>query len=93
MVLDNNEIQVRNNEVGAHLYLQNGWVGNVFIGDATNFNSSHRLGVDGNAVFLGAVRIGETVLSGGLQISCRWQSYLYRITCKACPQLAGLCFQ
>jgi len=68
MVLDNNEIQVRNNEVGAHLYLQNGG-GNVFIGDATNFNSSHRLGVDGNAVFLGAVRIGETVTPGGYKLA------------------------
>jgi hypothetical protein len=68
MVLDNNEIQVRNNGAGAHLYLQNGG-GNVFVGDATNFNSSHRLGVDGNAVFLGAVRIGSTVTPGGYKLA------------------------
>src|SRR5436189_984487 len=68
MVLDNNEIQVRNNGAGGHLYLQNGG-GNVFIGDATNFNSSHRLGVNGNAVILGAVRIGETVTPGGYKLA------------------------
>lgn len=68
MVMDNNEIQVRNNGAGSHLYLQNGG-GNVFVGDATNFNSSHRLGVDGNAVFLGAVRIGETVTPGGYKLA------------------------
>lgn len=68
MVLDNNEIQVRNNGASTHLYLQNGG-GNVFIGDATNFNSSHRLGVDGNAVFTGAVRIGTTVTPSGYKLA------------------------
>ena len=68
MVLDNNEIQVRNNGAATHLYLQNGG-GNVFIGDAANFNSSHRLGVDGNAVITGAVRIGETVTPSGYKLA------------------------
>ena len=68
MVLDNNEIQVRNNGAAAHMYLQNGG-GNVFIGDASNFNSSHRLGVDGNAVILGAVRIGNTVTPSGYKLA------------------------
>jgi hypothetical protein len=68
MIMDNNEIQVRNNGSASHMYLQN-LGGNVFIGDATNFNSSHRLGVDGNAVILGAVRIGETVTPGGYKLA------------------------
>ncbi len=68
MVLDNNEIQVRNNAAATHLYLQNGG-GNVFIGDATNFNSSHRLGVDGNVVVTGALRIGTTVTPGGYKLA------------------------
>lgn len=68
MVLDNNEIQVRNNGAGAHLYLQNGG-GNVYIGDATNFNSAHRLGVDGNTVITGNVRIGNTVGPSGYKLA------------------------
>lgn len=68
MVLDNNEIQVRNNGAGTHLYLQNGG-GNVFIGDATNFNNAHRLGVDGNAVFTGNVRIGTTATPSGYRLA------------------------
>ena len=68
MVLDNNEIQVRNNGAAAHMYLQNGG-GNVFIGDATNFNSSHRLGVDGNAVVTGALRVGTTVTPSGYKLA------------------------
>ncbi len=68
LVADNNEIQVRSNGTAANMYLQNGG-GNVFIGDATNFTSSHRLGVDGNAVFLGAVRIGSTVTPSGYKLA------------------------
>jgi len=68
MVMDNNEIQVRNNGAATHMYLQNSG-GNVFIGDATNFNSSHRLGVDGNVVVTGAVRIGETVTPSGYKLA------------------------
>ena len=68
MVLDNNEIQVRNNGASGHMYLQNGG-GNVFIGDATNFTSSHRLGVDGNAVVTGALRIGSTVTPSGYKLA------------------------
>jgi len=68
MVLDNNEIQVRNNGAATHLYLQNGG-GNVYIGDATNFNSAHRLGVDGNTVITGNVRIGNTVGPSGYKLA------------------------
>jgi hypothetical protein len=68
MVLDNNEIQVRNNGVGTHLYMQNGG-GNVYIGDATNFTGSHRLGVDGNTVITGALRVGTTVTPAGYKLA------------------------
>lgn len=68
MVADNNEIQVRNNGVAAHLYLQNGG-GNVFIGDATNFNSAHRLGVDGNTVITGNLRVGTTPNPSGYKLA------------------------
>jgi hypothetical protein len=68
MVLDNNEIQVRNNAAATHLYLQNGG-GNVFIGDAANFNSAHRLGVDGNTVITGNLRVGNTISPSGYKLS------------------------
>jgi hypothetical protein len=68
VIFDNNEIQARNNAAAAHLYLQNGG-GNVFIGDATNFTSGHRLGVDGNAVVTGALRIGTTVTPSGYKLA------------------------
>ncbi len=68
MVADNNEIQVRNNGAATHLYLQNGG-GNVFIGDATNFTSAHRLGVDGNVVVTGALRIGTTATPSGYKLA------------------------
>lgn len=68
VIADNNEIQARNNGSAAHLYLQNGG-GNVFIGDATDFSGSHRLGVDGNAVVTGALRIGGTVTPSGYKLA------------------------
>jgi hypothetical protein len=68
LVADNNEIQVRSNGSSANLYLQNGG-GNVYIGDATNFTSGHRLGVDGNAVVTGALRIGTTVTPSGYKLA------------------------
>lgn len=68
LVMDNNELQVRNNGAATHLYLQNGG-GNVYIGDATNFNSAHRLGVDGNTVITGNVRIGNTVGPSGYKLA------------------------
>lgn len=68
MVLDNNELQVRNNGAATHLYLQNGG-GNVFIGDASNFNSAHRLGVDGNTVITGNLRVGTTVTPSGYKLA------------------------
>jgi hypothetical protein len=68
MVLDNNEIQVRSNGAATHLSLQNEG-GNVYIGDVTNFNSAHRLGVDGNTVITGNVRIGNTVGPSGYRLA------------------------
>jgi hypothetical protein len=68
MVLDNNEIQARNNGVAANITLQNSG-GNVYIGDVSNFTNSHRLGVDGNAVITGAVRIGTTVTPAGYKLA------------------------
>ncbi len=68
VVADNNEIQARNNGLAANLTLQNGG-GNVYIGDLANFTNSHRLGVDGNAVITGAVRIGTTVTPSGYKLA------------------------
>ncbi len=68
LIFDNNEILARNNGNHSNLYLQNTG-GNVFIGDATNFNSAHRLGVDGNAVITGNVRIGTTVTPSGYKLA------------------------
>ena len=68
IVVDNNEIQARNNGSAAHLHLQNSG-GNVFIGDAGGFTGSHRLGVDGNAVVTGALRIGSTTTPGGYKLA------------------------
>lgn len=68
LVADINEIQVRNNGAASHLYLQNNG-GSVFIGDATDFNSSHRLGVNGNTVITGALRVGTTVTPAGYKLA------------------------
>jgi hypothetical protein len=68
LVFDNNEILARNNGNSSHLYLQNSG-GNVFIGDATNFNSAHRLGVDGNTVVTGNLRVGTTPNPSGYRLA------------------------
>lgn len=68
LILDNNEIQARNNGAAASLTLQNGG-GNVYIGDLANFNNSHRLGVDGNTVITGALRVGTTVTPAGYKLA------------------------
>jgi hypothetical protein len=68
IIADNNEIQARNNGASSTLYLQNGG-GNVYIGDQANFTGSHRLGVDGNAVITGALRIGSTVTPSGYKLA------------------------
>ncbi|HEX5652202.1 MAG TPA: hypothetical protein VFX58_03960, partial [Chitinophagaceae bacterium] len=68
IVVDNNEMQARNNGAAAHLYLQNSG-GNVFIGDASDFTSTHRLGVNGNAVVTGALRVGNTVTPSGYKLA------------------------
>jgi len=68
LVLDNNEILARNNGNSSHLYLQNSG-GNVYIGDAANFNSAHRLGVDGNTVVTGNLRVGTTATPSGYRLA------------------------
>jgi hypothetical protein len=68
MIFDNNEIQARNNGNTSTLYLQTEG-GNTYIGDPVNFNSSHRLGVDGNVVVTGGLRIGTTLSPGGYKLA------------------------
>lgn len=68
IVIDNNEIMARNNGTASHLYLQNEG-GNVTIGDPAFFNSSHKLGVEGNMVITGGLRIGATVGPGGYKLA------------------------
>jgi hypothetical protein len=68
LVLDNNEILARNNGNTSSLYLQNSG-GNVYIGDATNFSSVHRLGVDGNTVITGNLRVGTTPTPSGYRLA------------------------
>jgi len=68
LVFDNNEILARNNGNHSNLYLQNTG-GNVFIGDESNFNNAHRLGVDGNTVITGNLRVGTTVTPSGYRLA------------------------
>ena len=68
LVMDINEIMVRNNGSSAHLYLQNEG-GSVFIGDPTGFNSAHRLGVEGNTVVTGNLRVGTTPSPSGYRLA------------------------
>jgi hypothetical protein len=63
IVVDNNEVQARNNGAAANLFLQAGG-GNVRIGDG-DFLSSHRLGVAGDVVVTGNLRVGTTPLPNG----------------------------
>ncbi len=68
LIMDNNEIMARNNGAIAHLYLQNEG-GNVTIGDPAFFNASHKLGVEGNMVVTGGLRIGTTTSPGGYKLA------------------------
>jgi len=68
MVFDNNEIIARNNGIASNLYLQNG-SGNVYIGDPSAFTSVHKLGVDGNTVITGNLRIGTTPTPSGYKLA------------------------
>jgi hypothetical protein len=63
LAMDNNEIQARINGAEANLFLQHKG-GNVRIGDGA-FLSSHRLGVTGDAVVTGNLRVGTTPLPAG----------------------------
>ncbi|MES2775194.1 MAG: hypothetical protein V4722_13485 [Bacteroidota bacterium] len=63
MVLDNNEIVARNNGVSSTLFLQNDG-GGVNIGGGT-YSTTLKLGVNGDAIFNGKVRIGSTALPVG----------------------------
>lgn len=68
LVLDNNEIMARSNGNASNLLLQNEG-GNVYIGDATNFNNAHRLGVDGHTVVTGNLRVGSIPTPSGYRLS------------------------
>ncbi len=68
LVLDANEIMARTNGAAANLNLQNEG-GNVYIGDPAAFSGAHRLGVDGNAVITGNMRIGTTVTPSGYKLA------------------------
>lgn len=68
LVMDGNEIMARFNGAAANLNLQNEG-GNVFIGDPAAFTNAHRLGVDGNAVITGNMRIGTTVTPSGYKLA------------------------
>lgn len=92
MVLDNNEIQVRNNGAATHLYMQNGG-GNVYIGDATPFTGSHRLGVNGNAVITGAVRIGNTVTPSGYKLAVDGKAICTELLVRLVPNWPDYVFQ
>jgi len=63
LVMDDNEIQARSDGAASILYLQNSG-GNVRIGNG-NFLTAHRLGVAGDVVVTGNLRVGETVLPPG----------------------------
>ncbi|MBK8496458.1 MAG: hypothetical protein IPL50_16710 [Chitinophagaceae bacterium] len=41
----------------------------MYVGDPANFNASHRLGVDGNTVITGGLRIGTTISPGGYKLA------------------------
>lgn len=68
LILDNNEIQARDAGAAAPLYLQNNG-GSVYIGDETGFTASHKLGVDGNAVITGALRVGNATTPSGYKLA------------------------
>lgn len=68
LVVDNNEIQARDGGAASPLYLQNNG-GSVYIGDETGFLASHKLGVDGNAVITGALRVGNTTTPSGYKLA------------------------
>lgn len=68
LVADNNEIQARDGGAASPLFLQNNG-GSVYIGDETGFTTSHKLGVDGNAVVTGALRVGNTTTPSGYKLA------------------------
>jgi hypothetical protein len=84
IVADNNEIQARDNGAAAHLYLQNNG-GSVYIGDAGNFNSSHKLGVEGNTVITGALRVGNTVTPGGYKLAVDGKAIVTELLVRLVP--------
>jgi hypothetical protein len=63
LAFDNNEIQGRNNGVASTLFLQNKG-GGVRIGDG-DFSTSLRLGVTGDAIVTGNLRVGLAPLPSG----------------------------
>ncbi len=67
-VIDNNDILARSNGSYTNLYIQR-LGGNVVMGDPSNFNSSHKLGVEGNLVVTGGLRVGTTVGPNGYKLA------------------------
>lgn len=67
-VIDNNDILARSNGNHTNLYIQR-LGGNVVMGDPISFNSSHKLGVDGNMVVTGGLRVGSTIGPGGYKLA------------------------
>jgi len=63
LAIDNNEIQARNDGSASTLFLQHKG-GGVRIGDG-DFSTSLRLGVAGDAIVTGNLRVGEVPLPGG----------------------------
>ncbi|WP_462248819.1 LytTR family transcriptional regulator DNA-binding domain-containing protein [Ferruginibacter sp.] len=63
IAIDNNEIQARSNGAATNLFLQNSG-GNVRIGNGS-FLSTHKLGVAGDVVVTGGLRVGDEILPAG----------------------------
>ncbi|MBL0057529.1 MAG: hypothetical protein IPP31_15455 [Chitinophagaceae bacterium] len=92
LVFDNNDIMVRNNGAASNLYLQNAG-GNVYIGDATNFSSSHRLGVDGNTVITGNLRVGTTLTPSGYKLAVDGKAICTELMVRLVPNWPDYVFE
>lgn len=85
MVADNNEIQARDNGAASPLYLQNNG-GSVYIGNENGFTNSHRLGVDGNAVITGALRVGNETTPAGFKLAVDGKMICTEVMVRLVPQ-------
>jgi hypothetical protein len=85
LIADNNEIQARNNGDASPLYLQNSG-GSVYIGDETGFTTSHKLGVAGNAVVTGALRVGNETTPAGYKLAVDGKIICTEVMVRLVPQ-------